>query len=427
LRVSRLANAGECSVPHSSRLALTLVTMGCATLAVGEAFAQQAPDNTTVLERPRPDFDPLGIRAGAFMIRPQLGVEGEYNSNVDGAPNNEDDDFGLVLSPALSAQSNWSRHALRAALGSQITFYGDNSDNNYQDVFGDLGGRLDITRDDTLTGGIRVSREHEDRTSSDDLGQEDLTYIFRYQYNLNYRRNFNRFFTTLGGVATRLSYDNDDIDASDRDRWRYGPRVRLGYDISPRVAVFAQGQYDWLRYDSGDTRGVERDSEGYRVSVGTALDFTGILFGEFDIGLERREYDNDNLDNFTGVGGGGTITWNPTRLTSVIFNADLGIEETTVVFQGDTASGNFRKAVGVEVQHELLRNLILIGRVGYENEDFEDTNRTDDTFDAGAGVRYLLNRNLALTANYNFENRSSDDNNQDYTRNIVRIGLLARL
>ena len=99
----------------------------------------------------------------------------------------------------------------------------------------------------------------------------------------------------------------------------------------------------------------------------------------------------------------------------------------TVTFDGDTADGNLQNAVGLEVQHELLRNVLLNGTLDYTRDDFQGTGRTDNVYGAGAGVSYLLNRNLTLDATYRFTKRDSDDNDVEFDRNIVLVGFTARL
>ena len=81
----------------------------------------------------------------------------------------------------------------------------------------------------------------------------------------------------------------------------------------------------------------------------------------------------------------------------------------------------------MEVQHELLRNLLLNGTVDYTRDDFQGTGRTDNSYGAGFGVSYLLNRNLTVDANYRFTKRDSDDNTAEFDRNIVLLGFTVRM
>ena len=71
--------------------------------------------------------------------------------------------------------------------------------------------------------------------------------------------------------------------------------------------------------------------------------------------------------------------------------------------------------------------MLLNANVGYARDDFEGTSRTDNIFSAGTGVSYLLNRNLSVDARYRFTKRDSDDHDIEFDRNIVLIGLTAKL
>lgn len=402
----------------------TLALIGTS-LASPIALAQQpAPEperNVTVEERRRPQFDPLGIRAGGFLIFPSLQVGGEYDSNVFATENNEEDDFGLLVRPRITAASQWSRHALNASLFGDFAFYEEFDDNNYQDFGGSVNGRLDITRNDIVTGGLTLARRHEGRESPEAVGSQNLVTYFDGLAQLAYRREFNLVFFVVGGSVNRKDYDEEDLREDLRDLIDLTGDLRVGYKISPRFNLFLQGDYTIVRYDNDSV--IDRDSKGFGVSVGTEVDITGILFGEASIGYIRRDYDDDALDSVSGPGGLARLTWNVTGLTSFIFEASSAVVETT---QGG-ASSNLQTNAAAEIQHELLRNLILNGRLSFTRDAFEGIDRTDHTYRAQLGARYLLNRNLSLDASYLFATRDSDVNGADYDRHIVRLGVTARL
>ncbi len=89
------------------------------------AYAQEAPGRgTTVLERPRPETDPLGIRTDGFLLFPSISVTERFRDNIffddeDSTvnPNDLQGDFITVLSAALLVQSDWNNH--------QLNFFGD--------------------------------------------------------------------------------------------------------------------------------------------------------------------------------------------------------------------------------------------------------------------------------------------------------------
>ncbi len=397
------------------------------------AAAQQAPPNpdVPVQDRPRPRFDALGVRAGGFLIFPSIGVEGQYDSNALATSNNEQSDYGVILRPRIRARSQFSRHRLDFTAGAEIGRFEQFDENNYEDFDAGVRGRLDITRAQALGLNLTVAREHEDRSDPDQSQSEnvDVTQFWNLRLGLDYTYHFNRLFVRPSVGVQRLDFkDNSGINEDDRDRNRYTAGLRVGYAISPRINVFGQGTYDIRRYDqTPDDAGFDRDSNGYEVGLGTGIDITSILFGEVRAGYAHRDYDDNQLDSTNGLNASGQLTWNVTPLTSIIGTVSAEILETTVTFKGEDASSDFRSQVGIDVNHELLRNLLLNGNLAYVRDDFEGTDRTDNEIRAGAGVRYLINRNFSLDARYRFRTQESDANDAEFDRHQVFVGVVAKL
>ncbi len=427
--------------PTLKRTAATLA-LTTALGAPGMVAAQQNqttvddPDpNVTVQDRPRPDYDPLGIRAGSFLIYPSLTVSGQYNSNAFTTKDNEESDVALITSPQIEVNSNWNRHALNFAVGATGAANKEYSENDYLDAFAETVGRLDVRRDDILTGKLRFDRSHDDRDNADnDTGTDNRGNLVRYYSGLvdgQYRHNFARFFTVLGAGIKRLEYENiGDRQYDRRNRTEYGGRARLGYQLSPRIGPFVQGNVSYRAYDDEQNINGEfdkRNNTGYRASVGTTVDITSILFGEMSFGYEARNYETSQLQDSSGFGANGALTWNVTPLTTVILDASSGADETTVTFEGDTAEADLQNQVGLDVTHELLRNLLLNANARYTRDDYQGTSRTDNTYDLGGGVTYLINRNLSVNATYRFTTRDSDNSGAEYDQNLVLVGITARL
>jgi hypothetical protein len=177
------------------------------------------------------------------------------------------------------------------------------------------------------------------------------------------------------------------------------------------------------RYDeTPDTTGVDRDSWGYSVVGGVALDFGGITFGEIYAGYLQQFYDDSDLENVSAPTFGGALTWNATTLTTVTLAVERAVLETTDA----GASGYISTAGELTVDHELLRNVILSASGAVTNNDYEGTSRTDWFYIGNVGARYLLNRNLYLSAGYLFRHRTSDEVN-NFDQNLIRIGLQTQL
>ena len=144
---------------------LALTTAICAPhLAAAQQAQSDEPDpNISVQDRPRPDYDPLGIRAGSFLSSPPLTLSGLYDSNVFATKHDTDSDVAGLVSPQLDVKSNWSRNALNFSAGATGAAYANYSSNDYIDAFASTSGRLDVTRNDIVSGVLRFDRLHQDR------------------------------------------------------------------------------------------------------------------------------------------------------------------------------------------------------------------------------------------------------------------------
>lgn len=407
--------------PVISALLVGLLGLGCAA-----AQAQDRMDpNVTVRDRSRPEFDPLGLRAGAFLLSPSVTLEEIYDDNVFAEPDDEESDFITLIQPRVRVASDFVRHQLGLSAGADIARYIDNDDEDYEDYFAGLDGRLDVRRDTVVTGAFDIGQFHEDRDDVEDVEADEITDFLRYGGQLSVAQRFNRLNVRATGIST--VFDFDDVPGEnndDRDRTEWDALLRLGYLLSPRINVFTEGRYHIEDRDQDiDDAGVERDSDGWEARVGGEIDITAVLFGEAFVGYRRESFDEESFDDVDGISFGVDLTWNPTSLTTVGLSGGSDIESTAQ----SGASGNFKTDVLLTVDHELLRNLLLRGTAGYERDDFDGIDRVDDTFDIGASLTYLLNRYLSVTGGYLFTDRSSDDETEEFSRNRIRLGLTAQL
>src|SRR5258708_4154847 len=142
----------------------------CALFA-GAALAQdEVQRGDTVTTRPRPDYDPLGIRLGSFLLFPQLGVQETYDSNVFATTNRAKSDFITSFDPSLDLRSNWNNHALNLHADSHSARFARFANENIDDYTLDANGRLDIQRDARVLGDIGYKLAHEARYSPEDVG-----------------------------------------------------------------------------------------------------------------------------------------------------------------------------------------------------------------------------------------------------------------
>jgi len=403
-----------------SFLMSTAIVMAIPDLAFAQAAAEDP--NVTVVQRSRPELDPLGIRAGTFLAFPELSINETYSDNVGFEEDDEQSDFTTLISPSVNFESQWSRHQLGIELGSDIAINAEESDEDFQDVSLDVDGTLEVSRQTQVTGNAIGRFTHEGRDDPEEAGGDELTNFFDFGGGAAINHQLNRLGFGLSANVLRTVFEDNDED--DRDATIYDFVLRTSYEVSPRLDMFVEGAYNLEdRDDAVDDDGIARDTDAYEVRLGAGLDITSVLFGEVFAGYIVQRFDEDGFDNEEGVSFGINLNWNPTQLTSVGFRGERDFEPTD---EGGAAS-NFQTEVGVSVDHELLRNLIIGGDVVYQRDDFRGDDREDDTFILGGELTYWFNRNVSVNGGYTYSDRESSDAGQDFQVNEISVGLTFRL
>ena len=361
--------------------------------------------STGVLERPRPDYEALGVHAGGFLVYPRLTVDAVYDDNIFSSRLAAVGDTIFRIGPELAIKSNWSRHEVDLIAHAKINQYLDHSRENTTDYgVGGLG-RLDVVRGTNLTGGVSYDRNTEPRT--DPTAPTAALQPVRYdlsQFNIGGSREINRLRLQAGVNFADYNYDNvastagTIINQKFRDRAMWTENARADYAVSPDTALYVTGgvnQRDY-RFTTLPAAPNNRSSTGYEADVGANFDLTNLVRGEVQVGYLQQSYKGPAAPNIGGVAFMAGVDWFPTPLTTVRLSGSRTVEEATVI----GASGFIASRINLRVDHELLRNVILNANVGYENDGYHGVTRTDNLVTGGVAGTYLLNRNIGLRLAY---------------------------
>ena len=421
------------SVFRLSALALLLATTtaGAQTPAAQRPQPiEEVPRGETVMDRPRPDYDALGVRMDGFLFYPSFGVRQVFNSNVFATERRTKSDFITLAEPSVDLRSDWNNHSLAFHADAAIGRYWSETTENYEDFTLGASGRLDVTRQAQIFAGLGYRLRHEARSSPDDVGGREPAEYSVASAALGLQHSFNRLSFRLDGMFDRYDYRDTPafgggkIDQDGRDRDQLGLKLRTAYELAPLREIYLLTSINQRSYrQKRDGAGFERDSHGFEVAAGIKYDLTGITFIDFYLGYSQQDYQDGRLKTARGPSGALKLTWNVTRLTTVTGLLSREIEETTVT----GSSSYFATKSEVRVDHELLRNLIITGYVGYQNDSFEGIRRDDSYYRAGLGARYLIDRNFTAEAGYGYRVRDSNLSNNDFNENLVFIRLVGKL
>lgn len=397
---------------------------------VAGAAAQTIDDPAGALpvgDRSRPGYDPVGVRLGSFLFHPSLTTAPFYDSNIFATSRNAIADSGIIMSPRLTAASQFSRHALDLEIGADRFRYRRQRSEDRTDLFAGARGRLDIRRDTVALATLDASLRHEDRGSPDSpaLAAEPIP-VKRLGGTATINRTFNRFGLSLGTGLHGADYQDvpriggGTLDQDFRDHLIYSLGGRGTYAWSPGQRIFADVRYNWRRYRNPGP--VPFDSQGFAAHAGLEFALTALLHGELGLGYFRQEYESRLLADAEGPSYLANLIWNVTPLMTVTVTGERQVRDGT----GAGAAGRIDSSFQAVLDYELLRNLIISPSLRFAHEDYVGLARTDTVLESGLKLQYLVNRFFAVGAEYLFTTRDSNVTGADYVRHQASIHATAQ-
>lgn len=390
--------------------------------AAAQDFARDRDPNAavSVLQRPRPEYDPLGKRLGGFDLNAALALQVASTDNVFAEEVNSDDDVIASLAPSLSLASHWSRHSLSAGAGANSAAHQDFDQNDITDAYLRADGRLDIYRASEIGAGASVNQTHELRSDPDSPNAiaEPVAYK-RNNAHVYARHAFNR--VRLTGRLQRDSYDYDDtplsgggiLDQDFRDHDETVESLRVEVAVNPRLALVGEAAANQREYDVAT-----RDSDGRYGAVGVSFDLTQLVRGEVLVTQYTQDYNDPTIGTVEGTGFSGRVEWFPSQLTTVNVDASKSVEDSA--FFG--ASYVLTQA-GARVDHEVLRNVIVSGGVRMQNREYEGLARSDERVVADVGATYLVNRRMRINVGFAHDENDSNFAGEDFEENRLSAGV----
>lgn len=398
--------------------------------------AAQSAGSDSVLGRPRPGYDAMGIDLFAgpkdpgspFILYPTLDVSGGWDDNVFRDEDNVEDDFFIKVSPAIALVSDWVNHGLSLSARADIARWErfDRNDATSFDVAGD--GFLDVGVESQIVGGASFGRIADPRDDVNNPSSTDLVHSWQNEQYLGFSTNFGDFIWNTRGTRQRTNYIDNGANQDDRDYTMYLVSQRLGYEFQPGVVLFVDGSYNWRRYDDNvDDFGYERDSQGWQVRGGFSYDAAGVVAAEVSAGYLRQTYEDDRFGVASGFAVDGNILWNPGDLVTIRAYAGTQVSETSL----EGASGAYTTHGGLGFDYDLADNLIFTSDAVFTNVDYDPVpgfvERKDDIWQASAGLIFLINEYFSLRADYTFTLRDSNLSGQDFRDNTVFLTLHSQL
>jgi len=420
-------------------------TVAAIVAAVGMLpFAAQAQDsnfardrNIAVTQRIPSGYEPLGLKVGAFNVAPLLTIGLQKNDNIYYQHIDKTGDLITQLAPSVAIASDWGRHSISASLAADYESYEKHTAQNTFSWDAGVAGRLDIHGANYAFAGADFSQNYEPTFAPAILAIGTAVRPVKYnvtQANLGFVAQGNRLKFTGTGAYAKYDFFNTrtlsgaPIDMQGRDYSTWTWSGRLDYAVSPDTSIYGNVEGNTRNYRLSSAKG--RDSHGSNVSVGTDFDLTALTRGSFQVGYMEQKYKDPVFKTTRAPSFRAKIEYFPTEMTTIHFTANRSIEETPQA----NASGYLSSDFSVGVDHELLRNFIVMANYEYITDKYKGSSnaavlkpidRHDNRSSLNFSGRYLVSRNVFLMGGYTFSELKSHGANaiRSFTDNVFRVSL----
>jgi hypothetical protein len=380
-----------------------------------QLFNQDIPEdynrgrNISVLERPHPEYDALGIEEGQFTLFPSLSTGAGYSDNIFGTRDSKVSDEYFEIDPQLTLNSNWERNAFSASVGADIKEFVSHAEENEQGWHAQVSGQYDITNNDYLVAGFTAHKlyEEQDSGSYPTGAAAPLGYVDTDTY-LRANHQTGRIHLIASGDFHTYTYDSVPAvaggqlaqDFNDHNAWRVTGRGE--YNLTPDTALFGEVTHQENTY-THTSLGQNLDGTENRYLTGANFDLTALIRGSIGAGYIERSYNDPMFHGVSGLAADAHLEYFVTPLVTLTGSVKREIDDSVDFNVG----GFFNTTSQVRVDYELLRDLLLNAEVSYEDDDFRGVSRTDHITTFGGGAHYNLNRNIGIEAYGAYTDRSS--------------------
>lgn len=462
---------------------LMLPVLALAVLASGEALSQGATDTKSegqvkpqviqnpiipgqvdpeppfttakqdaVLQRRRPEYEPIGIEAGgvfqdikylgrgqileSFLLFPKVETSVVFDSNIFADANNKTADFIGTLKPELTLQSNWDNHAFFirgfGAFGRNLS----NNRESFRQHGVEIGGRIDVTEFLFLKPEIGWQRKTSARSDIDnDAGGDEPTVFYESFGSLQARYKRDRLLLDASSKVTVKDFTDTPAGAGEfendqNDNWLWDNKLRIGWEGWRGTTVFAQPFFRINRaFINPDNSNVTRGFTSKGILFGLTYDASAVTFLEVGVGVSLTDPFDGNAGSFVSFLPSLDLVWNPhdswtfkagwQRLVTPTnsFTAVNNVNVPDVAFQTDT----LKLAAELEVTYELLASAELALALA----DTIQNNTSQTNVDTELALLWLMNEYSRMRGFWQFETLTSNDANREFSTH--RVGLVLTL
>ena len=371
-------------------------------------------------------FEPQGIRAGSFILRPSLDQGIRATSNAD---NSASGSSGVLSETALrlNARSDWASHL--ATLDATGIFEKNLSGQYVSNPRGQIDAalRLDMSDDTRLNFGLGYSINREDASDPNGISAaRSRPLVHNLSAQAGVERDIGKIFARAVARVNNTRYGNaklfngDQLDQSDRNNTYVSMTLRGGFEVSAIIRPFAEVEVGRRIYQNDN--GLDRNATQLGLRTGLQINSGEKLNGEFSIGYLTASSEDDRLRNTGGLSLDAAMNWSPQRGTDVQFGLRTYLDSSPDI----GGNSSLLYLANINVTRMIRSDLSLNARIDASVRDNRDGSGTDYGMGAEAGATYWFNRFFGVDGKLRHEFIKSDVASRDYQSNSVYLGVKLR-
>ncbi|MCG9580610.1 outer membrane beta-barrel protein [Vibrio tubiashii] len=373
------------------------------------------------------------VTDSGIRVTPLFESSLEHNDNIGRFSSNQSSESSgiLVLEPGIALESDRGGNEHLVAYQISSGTYFDSSDDNFLDHRFVTNNFIRLNAKHGVSFNYNLLFLHEERGTGLSAGDTlativtdpveyvindvNSTYVYgsegaqgRLELSLGYLdRSYKNYREISDPNLSQLSTkykDFDEVSGGGAFYYRAMPATQALFEIE-----LVQRSYDLL--DPSTNR--SQDSLDHFYMVGSKWDISGKTTGKLRLGLQNKDYEDSQKDQFTGFSWDVDLQWNPLEHSEVTL---LGGQRARDPDQGSNYVKDLFLSSGWK--HYWRSNIYSDVELTLRNSDYSSSNRDDDFYSNRLALGYTFNDITDLVLGWEYERVNSTINENSYKQNI---------
>ena len=373
--------------------------------------------------------DPQGSAMGnGVTLYPSVDTSVSHSDNQYLQPD-DTKESGTVfrVHPMLDLVVDQGDTQISAGVDAEKGLYQKDNNDNYTDFGVYAGVSHVLTSHHQLSAGASYDKGHDARGEGTAKGADALL-VLPDEYkesnlNLGYGFGSDGAFSniSLSTSVYKKDYTNNEDITDDREFSRVNYGALFAFDVSSATDLLLDVRLSSLDYTNDSEAALSREADILTVLAGASWDITGKTTGSAKVGVTKRDFNQDDVDDDTSVSWEADIAWDPAEhSTLTLFTAMLSNETTG---SGNAIDSSYSLA---SYQHEFSVFYQLKADISYAKDDYVNDPRSDKTVYYGVTGIYSPLRTVDVTASVTQSSKTSYNSGADldYDETLFSVGVL---